>query len=66
MIVRWPCIQPEAQVAGNDLGDEDDDEDDEDNEYVEEPVLDKTPSKKRSFNEVADDEDSQGAKKIKA
>ena len=56
-------------VAGDNLqvGDEDDDdEDDEDEEYVEEPALDKAPSKKRSFNEVADEEDSQGAKKIKA
>lgn len=55
-------------VASNNLGDEgDDDEDeDEDDEYIEEPALDKGPSKKRSFNEVADEEDSQGAKKIKA
>jgi len=53
-------------VAGDNLGDDDDEEDDEDEEYVEEPALDKAPSKKRSFNEVADEEDSQGAKKIKA
>lgn len=54
-------------VAGDDLGDEnDDEEDDEDDEYVEEPPLDKTASKKRSFNEFTDEEDSQGSKKVKA
>lgn len=54
-------------IAGDGLGDEDDDdEDEEDEEYIEEPALDKTASKKRSFNEVADEEDSQGAKKVKA
>lgn len=59
--------KPEVPVAGGDLGNEDDDEeDDEDDEYVEEPALDKSPSKKRSFDEVAEDEDSQGGKKIKA
>ncbi|KAF9567746.1 hypothetical protein CPC08DRAFT_719086 [Agrocybe pediades] len=54
---------PNAPVSGDDIGDEEDEEDDDD-EYTEEPVA--PSAKKRGIDEVADDEDGQGAKKVKA
>jgi len=54
-----------APVAGDD-DKEDDEDEDEDDEYVVENDSAKTATKKRSFDEVADEDDAQGAKKIKA
>jgi len=61
---------PSAPVEGDDVDDDEDVEDedeDEDEEYVEEDVfMAPTTAKKRSIDEVVDEDDSQGSKKVKA
>jgi len=57
---------PNAPVDGDDIDDEEDEED-EDEEYAEDQDEVAPPSsKKRGIDEVADEDDSQGAKKVKA
>jgi len=59
---------PNAPVEGDEIDDEEDEEEEEDDdEYIEEAGdVAPTGGKKRSIDEVADEDDSQGSKKAKA
>jgi hypothetical protein len=58
---------PNAPVEVDDVDDEEDEAEDEDDEYAEEGAYTvPASSKKRSIDEVTDEDDSQGSKKVKA